>query len=75
MTGGFAGWSQNATTSLKYCSTTGTVNGYGYTGGLAGEIDNSTVDQCFSTVNVTSSHGYGGGLVGKLYTPEGTSAA
>lgn len=54
--------------TLLDCSVEGTIAGYGYLGGLAGELDSSVLRRCVTKVRVYgNSYGYSyGGLVGSL---------
>ncbi len=50
--------------SFTNCHSTGTIVGYRYCGGLLGNVDSTTVEYCYSTVDVTAHFRYAGGLAG-----------
>ncbi len=66
---GFVGYMANSST-IAYCSFSGTINGNGRVGGIAGYNDTSTVIGCVSSGTVTSSDNNAGGIVG--YNDTGT---
>ena len=65
--GSIIGYAAGGSGSMEGCSVsgTGTVNGVGYIGGLAGSFYGS-ISGCYSTLNVGSTGNYVGGLVGYL---------
>lgn len=52
---------------VEKCFCTGSVSGYGYTGGLCGEENGSEISNCFARGNVQGSSDYAGGAVGYIY--------
>ena len=65
-TGSVAGLSYGTVTN---CSSTGSVIGYDYVGGLVGQVcadndDTSVVEKCYSTCNVTGTNYCAGGVAG-----------
>jgi PGF-pre-PGF domain-containing protein/uncharacterized repeat protein (TIGR02543 family) len=65
-TGGLIGCSF---ATVSNCSATGTVTGaagYGYVGGLIGDISEGDISNCFAAVDVTGSGNYVGGFAGML---------
>jgi|GEM_PF-986210 len=62
-TGGIIG--VNDSSSIKYCSVSGSISGNGYTGGLAGiNCDSSVIENCYVIGSVSNSSDYTGGLAG-----------
>jgi hypothetical protein len=60
--GGLVGFAYNSA-SVRQCSSTGTVSGVNYVGGLVGGNGSGTIAECYSTCAV-SGRDYVGGLVG-----------
>ena len=69
--GGLVGRARQGNMRIFQCSSSGTISGDTYAGGLVGQIGEGTVTQCYSNANVTGNKNVGG-LIGK--TGEETSA-
>jgi uncharacterized UPF0146 family protein len=64
-TGAVVGWSYG---TVKNTNTSGTINGYGFTGGLVGYLKNGSISKCYFTGSVTGGdEDNTGGVAGKSY--------
>ena len=64
--GGIVGTTEN-NIYIEKCYNTGEINGTSYIGGIAGYLDNSSINQCYNRGKIIASENNVGGIVGKSY--------